>query len=168
MIDQEKASEEALRQAQRAKAASLKSIVSQAQAPIAKIKELNSKILQAAACAATAKSIPGMLDGALSTMAAVGQSLQSGLKINGQPVGANTVSSAQSIKGEISSSVESMISTIRGYCSKKKAEAEKERAKALKLKEQFNSVLASYPSSLGPYGPAPTFPEIPEVKDANI
>lgn len=160
--------EEALRQAQIAKVGRLNAIVGQAQAPIAKIKELNGKIKQAVSCATSIKSIPGMLSSACSTMAVVGQNLQAGLKINGQSVGANTVASAQSIQNSISSEVSSATGIIKAYCSKKKSEAEKEKAKAEKLKSEYSRVLASYPSSLGPYGPPQPFPEIPKIEEVSI
>lgn len=154
---------EQLRRAQQQKRSDLDNYVNQANAKVSEINEINSKIDQANSCAAQVRPIPGIIGGACATMGSVGAALQSGLSIDGAPVGVNVSSDSVSIKGNVDGGVEAIIAKIQEYCSRKNQEGNQKRQEAEQIRTLYENRLASYPADLGIYGPAPTFPSIPEI-----
>ena len=148
---------------QRQKRSDLDNYVNQANAKVNEINEINSKIDQANSCASQVRPIPGIIGGACATMGSVGSALQSGLSINGTPVGINVSNDSVSIKGNADGGVEAIISKVQEYCTRKNQEGNQKKQEAEQIRTLYENRLASYPEDLGPYGPAPTFPDIPEV-----
>ena len=149
--------------AQKQKVADLNNYVNRANGIISEINEINSKIEQASSCASQVSQIPGIISGACAMMGSVGASLQSGLSINGSPVGVNVSADSLSMASNVDGGVNAIISKIQEYCTKKNHEGNEKKQQAEQIKVQYQNRLASYPADLGPYGPAPTFPTIPEV-----
>ena len=159
---------EQLKEAQRAKAASLRALVASAEMHIEEINKLNNKLNQAATCASKAKMIPEFAIEYSMAQIKVGSSLIQAVRINGEPVGTNTQTQAISIRNDIIGEVNSMVAVIKQYCDKKTKEAENEKKEAERIKQEYFNVLASYPSSLGEFGPVPIFPTIPAVVNVSI
>ncbi len=137
----------------------LNALAGQISVCVAKIEELNNKITQANNCLAQARIIPGLIGEVSGLMGSVGYAMQKGLSIDGQPMGENVSAKSLSISGDINGQVDSIIGKITTYGNNKYQEAMQERQKAIELRAQYDSLMASPPPIMG----AAVAPVIPEV-----
>lgn len=148
---------------QKRKKADLYNYVNQANIIINEINMINGNMEQAGNCISQIKVIPNIINESCAMMGAVGYSLQKGLIINGTPVGINISSDSINIPKTINNEVTLVVTKIQEYCMKKNREGNEKKFQVERIKIQYQNRLASYPFDLGPYGPAPSFPNIPEV-----
>lgn len=155
---------ERIRAEQRAKRNKLDNCITQTNPIVKEIEQINLKIDKANQVVQQVKQIPPLVESSCTMLGAMGSQLQKGLKVNGVVAGTTVSSESTSIPAGISADVNNLVLKVQEYVSIKNQEGNIKKEQLESLKRQYNAILNSSPSTLGIYGPAPTFPNIPEIK----